>query len=140
MTEETAGQRSGQDRFEAGMAIRKRVLGEAHVQRSLDNVTEFSRPIQELVTEYCWGAVWTRDGLELRHRSMINLAMLTVLNRGHELGVHVRGAVTNGVTKSEIQEILMQAAIYAGVPASLESFRIAEETLTALEADGIKVP
>lgn len=129
-----------QNRFEAGMAIRKRVLGDAHVQRSLDNVTEFSRPIQELVTEYCWGAVWTRDGLELRHRSMINLAMLTVLNRGHELGVHVRGAVTNGVTRSEIQEILMQAAIYAGVPASLESFRIAEETLTALEADGIKVP
>lgn len=140
MTENTAGQLCVQDRFEAGMAIRKRVLGDEHVQRSLDNVTEFSRPIQELVTEYCWGAVWTRDGLELRHRSMINLAMLTVLNRGHELGVHVRGAVTNGVTKSEIQEILMQAAIYAGVPASLESFRIAEETLTALELEGIKVP
>lgn len=140
MTENTVGQLCVQDRFEAGMAIRKRVLGDEHVQRSLDNVTEFSRPIQELVTEYCWGAVWTREGLELRHRSMINLAMLTVLNRGHELGVHVRGAVTNGVTKSEIQEILMQAAIYAGVPASLESFRIAEETLTALELQGIKVP
>jgi 4-carboxymuconolactone decarboxylase len=140
MTENTVGQLCVQDRFEAGMAIRKRVLGDEHVQRSLDNVTEFSRPIQELVTEYCWGAVWTREGLELRHRSMINLAMLTVLNRGHELGVHVRGAVTNGVTKSEIQEILMQAAIYAGVPASLESFRIAEETLAALELQGIKVP
>ena len=140
MTENTVGQLCVQDRFEAGMAIRKRVLGDEHVQRSLDNVTEFSRPIQELVTEYCWGAVWTREGLELRHRSMINLAMLTVLNRGHELGVHVRGAVTNGVTKSEIQEILMQAAIYAGVPASLESFRIAEETLSALESEGIKVP
>lgn len=140
MTVETEFHQVGQTRFEAGMVIRKRVLGDAHVQRSLDNVTEFSRPIQELVTEYCWGAVWTRDGLELKHRSMINLAMLTVLNRGHELGVHVRGAVTNGVTKSEIQEILIQAAIYAGVPASLESFRIAEETLTALEADGINVP
>lgn len=139
MTEETAGQPSGQDRFEAGMAIRKRVLGDAHVQRSLDNVTEFSRPIQELVTEYCWGAVWTRGGLELRDRSLINLAMLTVLNRGHEMAVHVRGAVTNGVTKSEIQEVLMQAAIYAGVPAALESFRIAEETLVALEADGVTV-
>jgi 4-carboxymuconolactone decarboxylase len=140
MTEEIAGQPSGQDRFEAGMAIRKRVLGDAHVQRSLEKVTEFSRPIQELVTEYCWGAVWTREGLELRDRSLINLAMLTVLNRGHEMGVHVRGAVTNGVTKSEIQEVLMQAAIYAGVPASLESFRIAEETLTSLEAEGVKVP
>jgi len=140
MIEEIAGQPSGQDRFEAGMAIRKRVLGDAHVQRSLEKVTEFSRPIQELVTEYCWGAVWTREGLELRDRSLINLAMLTVLNRGHEMGVHVRGAVTNGVTKSEIQEVLMQAAIYAGVPASLESFRIAEETLTSLEAEGVKVP
>jgi len=140
MIEEIAGQPSGQDRFEAGMAIRKRVLGDAHVQRSLEKVTEFSRPIQELVTEYCWGAVWTREGLELRDRSLINLAMLTVLNRGHEMGVHVRGAVTNGVTKSEIQEVLIQAAIYAGVPASLESFRIAEETLTSLEAEGVKVP
>lgn len=139
MTEETSGQPSGPDRYKAGLAIRKRVLGDAHVQRSLDNVTEFSRPIQELVTEYCWGAVWSRDGLELRNRSMLNLAMLTVLNRGHELAVHVRGAVNNGVTRSEIQEVLMQAAIYAGVPAALESFRIAEETLTALEADGVEV-
>lgn len=139
MTEETSRRPSGPDRYKAGLAIRKRVLGDAHVQRSLDNVTEFSRPIQELVTEYCWGAVWTRDGLELRSRSMLNLAMLTVLNRGHELAVHIRGAVNNGVTRSEIQEVLMQAAIYAGVPAALESFRIAEETLSALEADGVEV-
>jgi 4-carboxymuconolactone decarboxylase len=139
MTEQTALRPSAQDRFEAGMAIRRKVLGDAHVQRSLDNATDFSRPIQELVTEYCWGAVWTRGGLELRDRSLINLAMLTVLNRSHEMAVHVRGAVTNGVTRSEIQEVLMQSAIYAGVPAAIESFRIAEETLVALDADGVTV-
>lgn len=139
MTEQAAVQPSVQDRFEAGMAIRRKVLGDEHVQRSLDNATDFSRPIQELVTEYCWGAVWTRGGLELRDRSLINLAMLTVLNRSHEMAVHVRGAVTNGVTRSEIQEVLMQSAIYAGVPAAIESFRIAEETLVALDADGVTV-
>jgi 4-carboxymuconolactone decarboxylase len=139
MIEETTAPVTVQDRFEAGMAIRKKVLGDAHVQRSLDNATDFSRPIQELVTEYCWGAVWTRGGLELRDRSLINLAMLTVLNRSHEMAVHVRGAVNNGVTRSEIQEVLMQSAIYAGVPAAIESFRIAEETLVALDADGVTV-
>ena len=140
MTEQTTARTTQDDRYEAGLTMRKKVLGDAHVQRSLDNVTEFSRPIQELVTEYCWGEVWTRDGLDLRSRSMINLAMLTVLNRGHELGAHVKGAVANGVTKSEIQEVLLQTAIYAGVPASLESFRIAEEVLTTLESDGTDVP
>jgi 4-carboxymuconolactone decarboxylase len=129
-----------QARFEAGLAMRKRVLGEAHVQRSMDNVSDFGRPAQELVTEYCWGEIWTREGLAPRERSMINLAMLTVLNRAHELSAHVRGAVTNGVTKTEIQEILLQTAIYAGVPASLESFRIAEEVLDSLEAEGTRVP
>jgi 4-carboxymuconolactone decarboxylase len=129
----------GRERYDAGLEMRKKVLGEGHVQRSLDNVTEFSRPIQELVTEYCWGAVWTREGLDRRSRSLINLAMLTVLNRHQELAVHVKGAVANGVTKAEIQEVLLQTAIYAGVPAALESFRIAEETLSALEADGVEV-
>ncbi|UEA61709.1 carboxymuconolactone decarboxylase family protein [Gordonia otitidis] len=113
----------------------KKVLGEAHVERSLSNVTEFSRPIQELVTEYCWGAVWSRDGLEPKTRSLLNLAMLTALNRSHELAVHVRGAVTNGCSDAEIQEVLIQAAIYVGVPAALESFRIAESTLAELRAD-----
>jgi len=140
MTQEMVGQESVRDRFEAGLALRKQVLGEAHVERSLERVTEFSRPIQELATEYAWGAIWTRKGLELRDRSLINLAMLTVLSRGHELGVHVRGAVTNGVTKSEIQEVLMQAAVYGGMPAALEAFRIAEAALTELEAEGVEVP
>ena len=122
--------------YEAGLEMRKTVLGAAHVERSLGQVTEFSRPIQELVTEYCWGAVWTRDGLELRTRSMLNLAMLAALNRGHELGVHVRGAIRNGVTVAEIQAALMQTAIYVGVPAALESFRVAEAKLDEMKAAG----
>ncbi|MGW0454474.1 carboxymuconolactone decarboxylase family protein [Gordonia sputi] len=121
--------------YREGIEMRKTVLGAAHVQRSLDNVTEFSRPIQELVTEYCWGAVWTRPGLDRKTRSLLNLAMLTTLNRGHELAVHVRGAVTNGCTEEEIQEVLIQAAIYAGVPAALESFRIAEATLSEIRVN-----
>ena len=127
--------RTRRDTYEDGLAIRKKVLGEAHVERSLSNVTEFSRPIQELVTEDCWGAVWSRDGLEPKTRSLLNLAMLTALNRSHELAVHVRGAVTNGCSDAEIQEVLIQAAIYVGVPAALESFRIAESTLAELRAD-----
>jgi 4-carboxymuconolactone decarboxylase len=99
------------------------------VDKSLANATEFGKPIQELVTQYCWGEVWTRDGLKDRERSLINLAMLTALNRGHELSVHVKGAINNGVTPAEIQEVLLQTAIYVGVPAALESFRIAESTL-----------
>ncbi len=128
------------DRFEAGLATRKEVLGAAHVERSLAAVTEFSRPVQELVTEYCWGAVWTREGLDRRTRSLLNLVMLTALNRGHELAVHVRGAITNGVTEAEIQEALLQAAVYVGVPAALESFRIAERTLGELRAEGVEIP
>jgi len=119
--------------YEEGLATRKEVLGASHVERSLGQVSEFSRPIQELVTEYCWGAVWTREGLDRRSRSMINLAMLTALNRPHELGVHVRGAINNGVSEQEIQEVLMQTAIYVGVPAALESFRIAEKVLNELK-------
>ena len=115
--------------YEAGIDMRKQVLGAAHVERSLAKVSDFSRPVQELVTEYCWGAVWTRKGLEPKTRSMLNLAMLTALNRSHELGVHVRGALNNGVTEEEIQEILLQAAVYVGVPAALESFRVAEQVL-----------
>lgn len=122
--------------YDAGLQVRREVLGTAHVDRSLGQVTEFSRPIQELVTEYCWGAVWTRPGLDRRTRSLLNLAMLSALNRGHELGVHVRGAIRNGVTPEEIQEALMQVAIYVGVPASLESFRVAEAKLEEMKAAG----
>lgn len=128
-------QKTHQETYEDGLSMRKQVLGEAHVERSLGSVSEFARPIQDLVTEYCWGAIWTRDGLEPKTRSLINLAMLTALNRSHELAVHVRGAVANGCTDSEIQEVLMQTAIYVGVPAALESFRVAEKTLEEARAN-----
>jgi 4-carboxymuconolactone decarboxylase len=120
------------DTYERGLEARRAVLGADHVQRSLDGVSEFARPIQELVTEYCWGEIWSDDVLDRRTRSLINLGMLTALNRGHELGVHVRGAVNNGATVAEIQSVLMQAAVYVGLPAALESFRIAEKVLGEL--------
>ncbi len=115
--------------YERGRTVRGEVLGAAHVERSLANASEFAKPMQELVTEYCWGGVWSRPGLERRDRSLINLGMLTALNRSHELAVHVRGALTNGCTVSEIQETLLQAAIYCGVPAAMEAFRVAEEAI-----------
>jgi 4-carboxymuconolactone decarboxylase len=115
--------------YDRGLEVRRDVLGADHVDRSLQNASEFTRPMQELVTEYCWGAVWSRDGLDRRTRSLLNLAMLTALNRSHELAVHVRGAVTNGCTEDEIRETLLQAAVYCGMPAGLESFRVAERVL-----------
>jgi 4-carboxymuconolactone decarboxylase len=127
-------ERTRKETYEDGIEMRKAVLGAEHVERSLSAASEFSRPIQQLVTEYCWGAVWKRDGLELKTRSLINLAMLTALNRPHELSVHVRGAVTNGCTDEEIQEVLLQTAIYVGVPAALDAFRIAEKTLKETRA------
>jgi 4-carboxymuconolactone decarboxylase len=123
-------------RFERGLQTRREVLGTEHVDRSLERVTEFSRPVQELVTEYCWGEIWTRPGLDRKTRSLLNIAMLTALNRMHELAVHVRGALTNGATEEEIQEVLLQTAIYCGVPASLESFRVAEKVLQEVRSDG----
>jgi 4-carboxymuconolactone decarboxylase len=126
-------------RFQAGLRVRGEVLGAEHVQRSLDAASEFARPIQELVTEYCWGAVWSRPGLARRDRSLINLGMLTALGRSHELGVHVRGAVTNGCTKRELQEVLLQATIYCGVPAGMEAFRVAEAVIEQLEREGVIV-
>jgi len=125
--------KSRKETFDDGLAIRREVLGSEHVDRSMAQVSDFARPIQELVTEYCWGAVWSREGLSRKNRSMINLAMLTALNRSHELGAHVKGAVQNGVTETEIQEILLQTAIYVGVPAALESFRVAEKVLNEIK-------
>ena len=119
--------------FERGLRIRGEVLGAEHVQRSLERSSEFARPMQELVTEACWGLVWSRPGLARRDRSLINLGMLTALGRSHELGVHVRGAIANGCTPTEIQEALLQAAIYCGVPAGMEAFRVAESALAELE-------
>lgn len=118
-----------EETFEQGLRARRDVLGAEHVERSLAKVTEFSRPIQELVTEYCWGGVWCSDALDRKTRSLLNLGMLTAMNRMHEFGVHVRGALNNGATLEEIQAVLLQAAIYVGVPAALESFRVAESVL-----------
>jgi len=119
-------------RLEEGARVRREVLGDAHVERSLERASEFTRPMQEFVTEYCWGGVWSRPGLERKERSLINLALLAALGRSHELRVHVRGAVRNGCSDLEIQEALIQAAVYAGVPAGMESFRVAESALDEL--------
>jgi 4-carboxymuconolactone decarboxylase len=97
------------------------------------NADEFNLPMQELTTEYCWGYVWGRDGLSRKTRSMLNLAMISALNRPHELKIHVKGALKNGVTKAEIREVLLQVAIYCGVPAGVDSFRIAREAFNELE-------
>ena len=121
------------DTYEAGLETRKAVLGAEHVERSLAQVSEFSRPIQELVTEYCWGAVWGREGLDRRTRSLLNLAMISCLNRPHELRLHIAGALKNGVTRDEIREVFMQVAIYAGVPAGVDSFRAAKEVFAQLD-------
>ncbi|MGO2932422.1 carboxymuconolactone decarboxylase family protein [Microbacterium sp.] len=122
--------------FEEGLAVRREVLGAAHVDTSLGATSEFSRPIQELVTEYCWGGVWANDELPRKTRSLVNVAMLTALNRSHELAVHVRGALNNGATESEIQAVLLQTAIYVGVPAALESFRVAETVVNEVRRAG----
>lgn len=123
------------DTYDRGIEMRRAVLGNKHVDRSLAQVSDFSRPVQELVTEYCWGVIWNRQGLERKTRSLLNLAMLTALNRSHELALHVRGAINNGATIAEIQEVLLQTAIYVGVPAALEAFRVADKVLTEMEHD-----
>jgi 4-carboxymuconolactone decarboxylase len=113
--------------YDRGLEIRKAVLGTDYVDNALKTADAFSQPMQDLVTEYCWGAVWGREGLPRKTRSMLNLAMLSILNRPHELKAHLRGALTNGVSKAEITEIFLQVAIYNGVPAAVDSFRIARE-------------
>ena len=123
------GQARDEGRFERGLAIRREVLGSAYVDRSLRGATEFNRPLQELVTEYCWGAVWGRPGLDRRTRSLVNLAMLTALNHQHELAIHVQGALRNGATVEEITEVLLQAAVYCGIPAGVDAFRTASAAI-----------
>ena len=122
-----------QDTYDKGRAIRAAVLGQAYVDQAAANADEFSQPLQDLVTEYCWGAVWGREGLSLKTRSMLNLAMIAVLNRPQELRTHVKGALTNGVTRDEIREIFLQVGIYAGIPAAVDSFRVAREAFAELE-------
>ena len=113
--------------FERGLEIRKSVLGADFVEKSFASADDFNMPMQELTTEYCWGAVWGREGLPHKTRSMLNLAMISALNRPHELKMHVKGALRNGVTKEEIREVLLQVAIYCGIPAGVDGFRIARE-------------
>ena len=121
--------------YQLGLEIRSAVLGDAYVSQALASADDFTQPLQDLVTEYCWGAVWGRDGLALKTRSMLNLAMISVLNRPNELRTHVKAALTNGVTRNEIREIFLQVAIYAGVPAAVDSFRIAREAFAEVDQD-----
>lgn len=116
-----------QELFDQGLKTRREVLGAEYVDNTIRNADDFSMPMQEHVTQYCWGDIWNRPGLDRRTRSFLNLAMITALNRPHELKLHVRGAIQNGVTKEEIREVFLQAAIYCGVPAAIDSFRTARE-------------
>ena len=125
-----------QKTYEKVLEVRSAVLGKEYVENSLRTADEFNKPFQELVTEYCWGAVWGREGLPRKTRSMLNLAMLAILNRPHELRGHIRGALNNGVTKDEIREIFMQVGVYAGAPAMLDSVRIAKEMFLEIEKGG----
>lgn len=119
--------------WEKGLKIRKEVLGAEFVENSFKNADDFSRPMQDLATEYCWGYVWGREGLDKRTRSLLNLAMIATLNRPHELRLHIGGALRNGVTRDEIREVFMQVAIYAGVPAGVDSFRAAREVFAQID-------
>jgi 4-carboxymuconolactone decarboxylase len=124
--------------FDEGLKLRYEVAGKEYVDRALANgSSEFARPMQQLVTEAAWGSVWTRPGLERKQRSLLNIAMLCALNRSTELGVHVRGAINNGATEVEIRETLLQAAIYCGMPAGIEGFKVAEKVITDMKKEGI---
>jgi 4-carboxymuconolactone decarboxylase len=119
--------RDHKERYDAGLKTRREVLGAEYVDKSIASQDEFNRPLQELLNTYCWNDVWNRPGLPRKTRSMLNLAMLSALNKPHELKLHLNGALNNGLTKGDIQEVFLQVAIYCGVPAAVESFRIARE-------------
>jgi 4-carboxymuconolactone decarboxylase len=119
--------------YELGLKIRTEVLGKEYVENSIKSADDFNRSFQEFVTEYCWGAGWGRPGLTRKERSMLNLAMLSILNRPHELRTHIRGALTNGLTRDQIREVLMQVAIYAGIPAGVDAFRQAREVFAEID-------
>lgn len=123
-----------QDLNARGTEIRKAVLGQDYVEKSIAGADDFSRPMLELATEYCWGRIWSRPGLERRERSLINLAMISALNRPHELKIHVKGALNNGLTREQICEVFLQVAIYAGLPAGIDSVRIAREAFAEIDA------
>ena len=120
--------------FNKGLEVRKAVLGKEYVEKSIAAADDFAMTMQEYATEACWGMIWTRPGLPRKTRSLLNIAMITVLNRPHELKLHIRSAFTNGVTKEEIKEVLLQVACYAGVPAGIDGFRLAREAFAEMEA------
>ena len=121
-----------QELFDKGLQTRREVLGAEYVDAAIQNADGFNRDMQELVTQYAWGDVWNRPGLDRKTRSLLNLAMLTALNRPHELKLHLRGALTNGVSQDEIKEVFLQTAIYCGAPAAIDSFRTAKEVFKEL--------
>ncbi len=136
MTEKkSAAEMTGQEMFDRGMAIRRQVLGDAYVDKALAKSGPFNEPLQELVTTYCWGWNWGREGLPLRDRSLINLAMIAILNRHNELKIHIRGALNNGLSRDEIREVLLQVGIYGGIPAAVDSFRLANEAFAEIDAE-----
>lgn len=118
--------------FEDGLRIRKQVMGEAFVEKAFSNLDAFTAPLQEHITRHAWGTTWCRDGLDLKTRSLITLSMLTALGRAHELRGHVRGAVNNGASMQEIQEVLLHASVYCGMPLAVDAFRSAHEVLTEM--------
>jgi 4-carboxymuconolactone decarboxylase len=124
------------ERYEKGLAVRRAVLGDAHVDRSMKNRNEFNQEFQDLLTRYAWGEIWARPGLPRKTRSLLTIAMLVALNRPDEFRLHLRAALTNGVTKEEIKEALLQTAIYCGVPAANSAFHAAQEVFSELEAKG----
>ncbi|KAI8625578.1 CMD-domain-containing protein [Xylariaceae sp. FL1651] len=125
--------------FEEGLKVRRSVVGDSYVERALENgATEFSRPGQELVTEWCWGYAWTRPGLEKRERSLLNIGMLMALNRGPELAAHIRGARNNGLSELEIREAILHCTTYCGVPAGVDAMKTAERVLDEMAANGEK--
>jgi 4-carboxymuconolactone decarboxylase len=128
------GEEVSNEKFERGLALRKQVLGAEYVEKSMATADSFSMPMQELSTKYCWGHVWTRPGLALRDRSLINIAMISALNRPHELKLHVKAALNNGLSRDEIREVILQVAVYCGVPAGIDSTRIAREAFAELDA------
>lgn len=123
------------EKFDKGLEIRKEVLGKEYVETSINNATDFNMDLQKFVTEYCWGEIWGREGLPKKTRSIINLAMITALNRPHELKLHVRGALNNGLIEDEIKEVLLQTAVYCGVPAAIDAFRTAKEVIEDYNAN-----
>ena len=119
--------------FDKGLKVRREVLGSEYVDNAIKNADDFSRPLQEFVTEYCWGELWNRPGLDRKSRSMLNLAMLAALNRPHEIKLHIRGAINNGMTKDEIKEVFLQVGVYCGVPDAVDAFRSAREVFAEMK-------